>query len=304
MVFFTNKLLLLHVSVWFLLVCIFLLIPTSAFSQTDPSQDLQTESNRYHCDSKKLESVGFDYCYSDLNTTNSDDIIYFFHPLNGSAETWFTQYVGTLMVQQWWFSKGYRPRVVTVSFGKEWLLVNNERYPFLRVFTNSIMPFLERKLGGLKNGRRKLIGESMGGFSAALLALKKPGLFSRVALLCPAITTISPFSNQGEIGRYIIRTNASPDLVDRMLKISRSIFVNKADFENHNPLTLVKNYRAKKRSKFYVSTGIWDGYGFQEGSEAFTRLARSKYFSSLWIPVPGWHCNFHRINAANFIMGD
>lgn len=287
---FTKTLLLLYVSV-------------SAFAQTPIEDDIQIERRNFSCASDTIQGTNFSYCYRNTEAANNDDIVYFFHGLGGNAQTWFTQYLGTLMVQQWWQFRGYRPRIVTISFGKEWLLVNSKRSSLLPLFTNRIMPFLEKKMGGLRGGHRHLIGESMGGFNAVEAALKKPGLFSRVALLCPAITTIGPFSGPQEIARYIARTGASTLLVRRMLRISRPFFSDNADWEKHNPLTLVRNYNFSKRSKFYVSTGTWDSYGFQEGSEVFSRLANANSFFSIWVPVPGPHCNFNRYVTANFIMG-
>lgn len=289
-----------------ILIKILLLLHVSlpVFAQLPTDEEIQIERQNYTCGSETAKGFDFTYCYRNAEATNNDDIVYFFHGLGGNAETWFTQCLGTLMVQKWWQIKGYKPRIVTISFGKQWLLVNNERFPLLPLFSNSIMPFLEKKMGGLRGGHRHLIGESMGGFNAAEVALKKPGLFSRVALLCPAITTINPFSSREEIERYIERTGASRNLVQRMLQISQSVFINKADWEKHNPLALIRNYHSSKRSKFYVSTGLWDGYGFQEGSEIFSRLANANSFFSIWVPVPGGHCNFNRFITANFIMGD
>lgn len=159
-------------------------------------------------------------------------------------------------------------------------------------------------MGGLQGGRRHLIGQSMGGFSAAEVALRNPGMFSRVALLCPAITTVGPFSSPVEIDDYIQRTGANPRLVKRMLKISRSVFINQKDWENHDPLRLLKKYDSSKRSKFYVSTGLSDGYGFLEGSEEFVDIAKDQSIISKWVPVPGGHCNFGRKATAYFIMGE
>lgn len=296
----TKILLLLYVSVF-----------VSAFaeaieneSKTQEEDEIQVERQSYTCSSDKAQDVPFSYCYRNAEATNNADIIYFFHGLDGSAETWFTQYLGTFMVQKWWQFRGYKPRIVTISFGKEWLLVNNRRFALLPLFTNSIMPFLEKKMGGLRRGHRHLIGESMGGFNAAEVSLKNPGLFSRVALLCPAITTIGPFSSPLEIARYIERTGAFKENVRNMLRISQSVFVDNADWEKHNPLTLIKKYHFSKKSKFFVSTGLWDTYGFQEGSEVFSTLANANSFYSIWAPVPGPHCNFNRYFTANFIMGD
>lgn len=275
-----------------------------ALDERDIQNEIEHERQQYTCGSEKVQGVGFRFCYRNLNTTNSNDIVYFFHGLEGSEESWFTQYFGTLIIQKWWKFWGYRPRIVTISFGPQWLLVDNQRFPLLPLFTKKIMPVLEGKIGGLKSGRRHLIGQSMGGFNAAEVSLKVPGLFSRVALLCPAITTVGPFSSDQEIADYIARTGASQELVQRMLSISRTVFIDDRDWRRHDPLVLLKKYRASVKSKFFLTVGYNDGYGFQEGAEQFYYLAKTKAFFSKWLPVPGEHCSFSRRGTALFIMGD
>lgn len=286
------------------LLLLYVAIPAQADFEEEMQSEVDAERLQFTCGAEKIQNVPFRYCYRDLNTTNSQDIIYFFHGLDGSEETWFTQYLGTLIIQKWWKWWGYRPRIVTVSFGPQWLLVNNQRFPLLPLFTKKIMPFLEGKIGGLKNGRRHLIGQSMGGFNAAEVSLKSPGLFSRVALLCPAISTVGPFSSSREIEDYIERTGASRELVKKMLTISRSVFLNQEDWNRHDPLLLLKNYRSPLKPKFYVSVGLEDGYGFQEGAGVFYALAKTRAFLSKWWPVPGGHCSFSRKGTAHFIMGE
>lgn len=264
----------------------------------------ETEFSRFICGSEELQGGSFRYCFRDPEGVNHSDIVYFFHGLGGSEKTWHRQFLGTRMIQDWWTLRGYRPRVVSVSFGSQWLMVDNKRYPLITYFTKVIMPFLEKKMGGLRGGRRHIIGQSMGGFNGAELALKKPGMFSRVALLCPAIATVGPYSSDREIEDYIERTGARRRLVNKMLRISRSVFIDKKDWDNHDPLRLMKNYSSSKKPRFYVSVGTSDGYGFQEGSRVFTQRASAFSFLFNWVPVPGGHCNFKRIGTANFIMGD
>lgn len=290
------------ISITVLLLYVFLF--SQARAQSEASDEFESERLKYTCSGEQIQGVAFRYCYRDLSTTNSNDIIYFFHGLEGSEETWFTQYLGTLLIQKWWKHWGYRPRIVTVSFGPQWLLVNNQRYPLLPLFLKKIMPFLEKKVGGLKMGHRHLIGQSMGGFNAAEVALQSPGTFQRVALLCPAITTVGPYSSDQEIESYIDRTGAQPKLVRRMLAISRAVFLNQADWVRHDPLLLLKKYRDHTKSKFYISVGLDDGYGFQEGAHQFYLLAKTEAFFSKWLPVPGGHCSFNRLGTARFIMGD
>ncbi|WP_413944787.1 alpha/beta hydrolase-fold protein [Bdellovibrio sp. HCB-162] len=289
--------------------CILLLLCVSVSSGANEpdevSQDeVSIERQKYTCGTEKLQGVKFNFCYRNQEATNNNDIVYFFHGLNGSEDTWFTQCLGTLMIQRWWQFKGYKPRIVGISFGPSWLLVNNKRFPILPLFAKGIIPLMEKKMGGLNGGRRHIIGQSMGGFNGAEIALQYPEMFSRVALLCPAITAVGPYSSNQEIDNYIYRTHAIPRLVRKMLSISRSIFLNQKDWENHDPIRLLKNFKGKKKPKFYVSIGIWDSYGFQEGAEEFSALASAMDFFSSWVPVPGPHCNFNRRATANFIMGD
>lgn len=293
------------------LAFLLLYVALTGHAYAESSEDLlheedipEAERGRFYCGSEELHGGRFKFCYRDPGSTNSDDIIYFFHGLGGSEKTWHRQCLGTKMIQDWWDLNGYRPRIVTVSFGPQWLLVNNKKYSLISYFTKVVMPLMEKRMGGLRNGKRHIIGQSMGGYNGALISLKNPGMFSRVAMLCPAITTIGPFDSSRSIESYIARTGASRRLVDKMLGISRSVFVNEKDWEEHDPLRLLKKYSSSRKPRFYVSIGMMDGYGFQEGSEKFVRMAGNFSFLFSWVPVPGPHCNFKRIGTANFIMGD
>lgn len=267
-------------------------------------EEIEIEKRNYTCESEKVQGVGFSYCYRNSDATNSNDIVYFLHGLNGSEKTWFTQYFGTLMVQKWWKVQNYKPRIVGVSFGPEWLLVNTRKLPLLPFFTHTVMPHLEKKMGGLRGGKRHIIGQSMGGFNGVQLALRYPKLFARVALLCPAITTVGPYASPDQIQDYIDRTGASRRLVKKMLNISRNVFSNTQEWDNHDPLIILKNYQSPKKVHLFLSIGVWDGYGFQEGAAELYELAKGRSFFAKWRPVPGGHCNFNRYATAKFIMGD
>lgn len=286
------------------LVIILLLVMPSLVTQAadieQNNENLKYKSD-YSCGSETQVGITFKYCIRHVDRLKNEDVIYFFHGLGGDEETWFTQTFGTGMIERKWHWRGYDPTVVTVSFGQAWLLVNNERFQLLPYFEKVVMPFLEGKIGGLKSGKRMAIGQSMGGFNAAEAVLQRPGFFSRVALLCPAITTIGPFSSPEEIQEYIDRTGASPDKVQLLLEISQKVFVDQQDWKRHDPLKLLSTYRGIKPSLF-VSTGMEDDYGFQEGSELFASIGRKENFKTTWVPVGGGHCNFDRRTTANFIM--
>ncbi|MGE5086300.1 MAG: alpha/beta hydrolase [Bacillota bacterium] len=259
----------------------------------------------YSCDSQTLQGITFRYCLNHPDRKTNQDIVYFLHGLYGDEKTFFTQTQGTVMMANYWRRHGYEPTVVTVSFGDIWLLVNNSKFPLLPFFANQIMPFLEEKAGGLQHGRRLLMGQSMGGFNATEAALQIPGLFVKVALMCPAITTVGPYASQEEIDDYTKRTGASPMYVQLMLNIAKKVFEGPADWDNHDPIKLLERYpNDLVKPRFFVSTGTKDEFGFQEGSEVFVIKALEKGYEAQWVPVAGGHCSFNRIATANFIMGD
>ncbi|MBO9667030.1 MAG: hypothetical protein J7501_09475 [Bdellovibrio sp.] len=256
------------------------------------------------CGTETIYGISFKYCVNHVDRQQTRDIVYFFHGLQGNAESWFT-HPEAAVVANYWSKHNYEPTIISVSLGGAWLLVNNDRFPLLPFFKNQMMPFLEQKIGGLQDGRRLLIGASMGGFNATQASLRLPGDFQKVALLCPAITTIGPYASPNEIAAYIKRTGANPLLVRLMVGITKNIFEDEEDWEKHNPLKLLSRYPAPlKKPAFFVSVGTKDDYGFQEGSEAFAKEALANSFETQWIPVAGGHCNFDVIATADFIMED
>lgn len=255
------------------------------------------------CGERALRNgLSFEYCIRMTDRTKTEDIVYFFHGLGGNAQTWFTQTEGTKWIDRHWAHKGYKPTVVTLSFGEAWLLVNTEEYPLLPAFASEIMPFLEGQVGGLRGGRRLLMGQSMGGFNSVQASLQLPGVFNRVALMCPAITTVGPYDSQEQIEDYIARTGARRDWVNLMLGISREFFRSDEEWSRHNPFTLLQSYSHAVKPVFLVSTGVRDEFGFQEGSALFVRDAANAGFFATWIPVPGGHCLFDRSAVATFML--
>lgn len=269
----------------------------NSYSQNDL---IETTHAAYTCGAETLKGASFKYCYKNQDVIHSKDIVFFLHGLEGNEKTWFTQPYGTAALEKIWNHWGYHPAVVTVSFGDVWLLVDNSRYKLLPYFEKVVVPFLENKVGYSGQGRRLLIGQSMGGLNASIASLKLPGLFKKVALLCPAITNIGPYSSPKAIQDYITRTNADTTHVQKMLSLSKQVFEDQADWYRHDPLHLIKKYEGLK-SKYFISTGVIDEYGFQEGAEIFKILSNRYHFRTKFIPAPGVHCDFDRLLAASFI---
>lgn len=254
------------------------------------------------CGEKEISAgYSYTYCIRQGNRNQNKDVVFFLHGLGGNARTWFTQTQGTQWIEKKWAEKGYRPTIVTVSFGEIWLLVNTPEYPLISAFKDEMMPFLESKIGGLAGGRRLLMGQSMGGFNSVQASLQLPGAFTKVVLMCPAITTVGPFDPPSAIDDYIQRTGANRSRVNLMLSISAEFFRSEDQWMAHEPFHLLQQYAGPK-PVFLVTTGLQDEFGFQEGSEVFASQARVLDFSATWVPLPGPHCVFDRAAVANFIL--
>ncbi len=257
----------------------------------------------YNCSSKTLNNISFKYCINQVDRTRNQDIIYFFHGLSASEESWFTK-GDTRSLSKRWMQKGYEPTVITISFGPAWMMVDNEKSRTLPLFKEQILPFLENEVGGLGSGRRMIIGQSMGGFNAAEVSLRMPGYFSKALLLCPAVSVIGPYSSHQEIADYKARTHAESFLVDSLIDLSKHYIVDAIDWDRHDTLKLPATYpQGFVKPLYYVSTGRGDNFGFQEGSQLFVNIAKKYGFQAQWAPVYGYHCSFNRQGAADFIRG-
>ncbi|WP_413587588.1 alpha/beta hydrolase-fold protein [Bdellovibrio sp. HCB274] len=257
----------------------------------------------FHCSSKSFNNTNVKYCINDVNRTVNEDVVYFFHGISASEKSWFKKN-DTRSIAKEWVRNGYEPTVITISLGPVWMLVENQKHQYLSLFRDQILPYLEDQIGGLRQGRRLIIGQSMGGFNAAQASFKIPGLFERVVLLCPAITVVGPYSTPQEISDYKRRTRAEGLLVDSLVGISKRYIIDLRDWDEHNVLNLPARYpMGFLKPLYYVSTGRGDNFGFQEGSELFANAANKTGFQAQSVPVFGYHCSFNLKGVSNFIRG-
>ncbi|WP_413581501.1 alpha/beta hydrolase-fold protein [Bdellovibrio sp. HCB288] len=256
-----------------------------------------------HCSSKVFSGTNVKFCVNNVDRSRNQDIVYFFHGISATEKSWFNKN-DTRSIARKWMSDGYEPTVVTISFGRVWMMVENQKHQYLSLFRDQILPYLEDQLGGLRQGRRMLIGQSMGGFNAVQASLRLPGYFERVVLLCPAVTVVGPYSTPQEIRDYIKRTRAETLLVDSLIGISRQYISDANDWDVHSALKLPERYPiGMLKPSYYVSTGRGDNFGFQEGSQLFVNIAQQLGFQAHSAPVHGFHCSFDRHGVSDFIRG-
>ncbi len=256
-------------------------------------------------------TLDWEYCIDKTDSSNSDDVLYQLHGLNnGDIENggWSNPNGFANEVRTLWAQMNFdAPTVVSVTFGDLWLLVEknqSEVSGLYEFFTQVAIPMIDQdllKMGKITN--RELVGESMGGFNASQLLLKFPqNYFAKVALICPAIATLTPFSDQKEVNDYIQTTGADPDRVSKLLQLSQFFMPTPVDWSKASPLDLAKTILNEDSPTLYVSCGDKDEYGFFTGAEQFYEVAKANGVKAEWVPIAGQgHCAIDAESVAKFL---
>lgn len=258
------------------------------------------------CDTVKT-SVAWNYCFSSGAGKNSHKLIIHFHGGGLNEKDWFSSNSYAEQIRQYWKENGIdAPSVVSISFGPMWLLSTQSSLPqsgLYEVFKNEVFPFIENKLMSSQANDRFFIGESMGAFNAGTFALQNTTLFSKVALLCPALGLESDELIK-DINSYINLTGANPAYAQYLFKIRDQYFTSQKQANAVSPLTLIRNLSPNKNApKFFLSCGDKDQYGFFYGANTFVKLAISRGFENVWNPIAsGEHCSVDTDALAKFLL--
>lgn len=241
--------------------------------------------------------------------TNAD-IAYYLHGRNGSETRWQEDNFYSEQIREYWRDNGRSyPTVITVSFGKLWILNAQQ----LQDFETKIVPMIEAGIGGLK-GRRMVFGESMGGVNSIQLTFRT-GLFSRAGIMCPQIFVgLTPWATAAEIDAYVKGSRAYGVLGRGGLKemksnmafmglASRSIYPTPADWDAADPLKLASAADPQvKPLDIYLSAGLFDEYVLYEGNVEFQKVLKSRGYSVEWRPLYGGHCVVDVASIAEFLV--
>lgn len=253
------------------------------------------------CGKSKYQNVKYEWCITPTDRTKNPNIMYFMHGMWSSENVW-DKNAENKQIKKEWDRLGYTsPTVISITFGRQWLLTEVDGSKKLyNIVMDHIMPELEAKAGGLGKGQRQLMGRSMGGFNSSQLFMKNPRMFDRVALYCPAITTVGPHSSQAEIDAFIKRTGAKKSKLKKVLDWTREEFPTLADWNQHSPVVLAEKDFNKNYPALFISCGAQDEYGFYEGAKYLADLAKERGLETEWAPVKGDHCTLDPIKAAQF----
>jgi S-formylglutathione hydrolase FrmB len=250
--------------------------------------------------------VKYSYCITQDETSHNPDVLYHLHGLTLDEKAWRrTDYYPEMIRQVWKYENLEAPTVVSVSFGPVWLLVEKNASKLsglFEVFLKAVIPQIEASLGGVK-GKRLLIGESMGGFNATQLLLKAPGEFAKTAILCPAITAISPYASAADVDKYTDKNKADTAKVKKALFASRLFIPDEATWNTVSPLKLAPERLNHDSPDVYLSCGSSDEYGFYQGVAQFADLAYKNLNHFTWHPIfQGPHCAVDAGSVAKFLV--
>jgi pimeloyl-ACP methyl ester carboxylesterase len=253
------------------------------------------------CDHQQGGGYWWNYCFYQTAGSTSKDVLYYFHGIHGNEYEWQNSPDYEKVYEVWGAAA---PKVISISYGSAWLLAQKNSSPRSGLYDNFVdtaMPTIEAELK-LQPAHRLLFGLSMGGFNAAQIYLKNSDLFTKFALACPAITSIGPYSSIEEILAYEKRTDASPADVNTALYLSHVYFPTPQDWNNAAPIAQATATVRADAPPLYVSGGMQDQYGFEEGAQAFVSAVNAKGARAKWVSLPGPHCTWDVEGTALFLI--
>ncbi len=255
-----------------------------------------------NCFNDSDKTVTWKYCITTTRDSTSGDVMFEFHGLAGSENSWISHKRNIAIRQAWQDLHLQAPTVVSLSFGPVWLLAEKNsavKSGLYEEFRDVIYPRINQKLGVLK-GKRLIIGASMGGFNASQIYLKNPSLFSKYLLECPIMTDITPYSSSADIQSYIDRNHASKLRVDTMLTISKEYFPTDKDYATAWQLKLAPILLSPLSPPAHMSCGDQDPYGIYNSVSQFKDIAISKGVNIQWQSMSGGHCVVDAVAIAKF----
>ncbi len=243
-------------------------------------------------------------CVTTTASSANQDVLYYLHGAGGNERQWADDRTYFESIRKAWRrDQVAAPRVVAISFGERWLLAEKNQSPLsglFDLFTDQIMPQIEKELG--TPSTRTVFGISMGGFNATQLLLKKPNLFKKVVLGCPAIANLAIDASTVELSEYAIRTGADLSLVKNSLELAQRFFPDKESWASASPIAQAKSQLSSNSPAVHISCGNNDEYGFYEGAELFAQIAKTNGVTPLvWQTLTGGHCVLDPESIAKFL---
>lgn len=155
------------------------------------------------------------------------------------------------------------PTIVTISAGRFWWLGTHhgDQIGGAAAAIESLVQDLRQKNAGIDTV--VLYGVSMGGFNGLQVFLRRPSLFTRVALSCPALIESNPFDDSSWDNDPDTRA-AKPFSRWGLRRGLQEEFSSSGNWSESNPMNLLKRGQGKilRGQEVLVTTVGNDGFGF------------------------------------------
>jgi len=261
--------------------------------------------NHEQCYEQKLP-VAYQICLYDEKSQNRD-IVYYLHGtgdwVHGFSHR--TKTDGSFEKRQQWLremrKRGGVPRIISVSFGRSFLL-NNER---LQIFSQ-IQKDIEPRLGAFRH--RYLMGFSMGGHNALRAMQDQPDRYSKVVILSPNLPHCYPFLSKDALFVCNFRSPHLKDIpeMDSGLGLATDFQIkdsySKEEYDRDNPLAQLVRFHGKL-PPIYLSVGTRDQFGFFRGTRQLHARLRPVASSLRYREIDGGrHNEFDAAEIADFLQ--
>ena len=243
--------------------------------------------------------VSWTYCFQHDPSSQSRDVLYWFHGGGGDANTNLNAF------KQDWKNRGVqRPAILTVSFGPFWFLTpknggeSSGRYEF---FMDYIVPMLEGRFMLQGVNERVALGFSMGGWNAAMVAIFKPEFFKRVAMAQPAILGVSPLANDDAVQAYAEKHGLTLKTMKSQIAFVVTEYATEADWQNYGPMPAAERLLSPLSPIFYISTAVGDPV-YAPGGKEFAEIVQRKGAPLQHEERPGGHGDMNVRAVSKFLV--
>jgi len=168
-------------------------ISLQAHAQQDIPPFLEPLAEEAVCGATEMESTGtLRYC---IQEGDRNHVILMFHGVFNNEDAYQTTIYTNLRKNI--LKTGKKPTMITMSIGRVMFLNGltglNGKSDVQEVIGAIATTLRKTGYGELGRANVDLVGESMGGHNSIMMYLRAPNLFKKFALMCPALTTTSPF---------------------------------------------------------------------------------------------------------------
>lgn len=238
------------------------------------------------CGSGRSGWTTYKWCVYKDSTVRSSTVLYYFHGNAGSERSWGSADHNQLS-QKWGTGTDAPAAVITISFGSNWFL--NDKLQ--KIVTDSAMPAAEAQLN-FSVRTRVLLGESMGGFNASVMAQQSRPVFDRIAIVCPAIYNINPYAHGSDVRAFI---NNQPEgintsFIHKWLGKQRDYYSSGEEFNAIDPTQWTERI-SDRRFPLYLQANQNDPLGVHDGALLMAKAARARKLNIQWTSLPNTgHC--------------